>query len=532
MLDNKLLICRKFDRYDDTHRVIELAIPVEIYECSAYRVAEKKLDALSEAVLGLMNIDIISDSEIAKIMDISIDLVRLIKKSVLRTNSYISENYKMVTDLGKKYLLDGEGSEYQNEKVFGNMFVSILDCEIMPYFLEGKLPSNRFLPKEMCKLITANVDKEIVQDYEKWTPKFAKAYQLFAKISRYSDDETIDEIEFASEEFNDVLYEDVSDSEEEIVTLDKVKAGAEAVNSYQRLKLLKTTKKQAYLKTKIIFDMENPESFTVLSPFEKNITNWFTKRLAWLRENDIKISDESGKVTTLKEMLEDVTEEFYIQFPELQADNFDCWVSIEYPNLKRIQCQQYLIGSFKGLYNLINLYNTNQVEATVVIIKFQKLLETVLNNYIEISCNKKSVIDKCNVFASSNSTKIKDIFKSYGITDCVALRHEKWKESLRNFSRSNVKYGSSVVDRYFYLTVDAYLSDKSLFRRILERDGAGFITKIDFLNRTRNKEVHSDDVTEDEVLKEDFDKYRDIAFDVLKELINTLYEEEQNNDDC
>jgi hypothetical protein len=522
MLDKKLLVCRSFDKYDDVmYRVIDLALPVEICECSAYRIAERNLDALAEAILELMNIDITGDNEISKTMDISTDLVRSIKKSVLYAHSYISDDYKTITDEGKKYLLDGESSEYQNEKVFGNMFVSIPDREVMPYFLEGKLPfSNPRLPREICKLLT-NENGEIVQDHAKWTPKFARAYKLFAKISRNSDDESIDEIEFASEEFSDVSYDEVNDAEDEIAIPTNAEPETELLNTYQLIKLLNTENKQTSLKTKIIVNKENPESFILLSPFGKNETNWFTKRLAWLRENNIKISDENGKERTLNEMLQDITDEFYIQFPNLQECDFDYWLSIEYPNLKRIKCQQYLIDSFKGLYNLKKSYDNNQVEATEVIIRSHKLLETILNNYIEKNHNKKVILDKCDAFVAHDSTKVKDIFGSYGISDCVALRYGKWKESLQNFKRSVSKYGSSVADKYFYLTIGAYFSNKTPFKRILEKDGAGFIKDLDYLNRTRNKYgAHSDDVIEKSISKEEFENFNSIATEVMKMLIN------------
>jgi len=526
MPDNKFLVCRKFDTLDDTYKVFELALPVEICECSAYRVTDRELDTLAEAVLELMNIEIIDGDEISRTLDISTDLVSFIKRSVLHNHSYISNDFKMVTKQGKEYLVNGESTEFQRVKVFGNMFVSILDGEVMPYFLEGNLPTSRFLPREMFKMLSPHEDKKIVQDNAKWTPKFAKAYKLYAKISRYSD-EDINEIEFAAEEFTDVSYEEVNDLENEIITLADVDVfERKSASEFHVIKLLNTVKRQTYIKTKIVINRENPEIFTVLSPFDKNVTNWYTKRLTWLRENNAIISDESGKVRTLNQMLEDITEEFYIEFPDLQTGNFDYWLSIKYPNLKRIKRQQYLMDSFKSLYNLKNFYENSSIEATQVIIKYQKLLETVFNNYIEISTNISAILRRFSSFAKEDNMKVIEIFNYYGIKDCGALRRDKWKESLRNLRRS--KYGSSVTDRYFYLIIDAYFSDKTPFKLILEKDAPGFINKLDYLNRTRNRYgAHSDDVVETSMSKEDFEKYDSIMNDVIKVLINALFEEEQ-----
>jgi hypothetical protein len=533
MLDNKLLVCRTFDKYDDTHRVIELALPVEVCECSAYRVAERELDPLAYAVLELMNIDIVSDNEISKTLDISTDLVKLIKQSILFTHSYISNDYKTLSNEGKKYLLDGQSSEYQTEKVFGNMFVSIPDGEVMPYFLEGTT-SNRYFPREICKLITVNDDRDIVKDHVKWLPKFAKAYKLFAKIYKHSDTEGTNELEFANVDFDDVPFEEVNETEDQIITLADAEAKNESLpSSFQLVKLLHTEKRQTYIKTKIVISRENPESFAVISPFEKNITNWYTKRLAWLRENNVKIIDEIGKEKTVKEFLEEITMEFYIQFPELQAENFDYWLSITYPNLKTLKCQKYLMDSFKSLHNINTLYNNSQVEATAVVIKTQRLIETILNNFIERIPYKSAILTKCKLFATKNSNKVKEIFSYFGIIDCVVLRYEKWRESLRNLSRLNSKYGSSVADKYFYLTIDAYFSEYSPFKTILEKNAVSFIEKIDYLNRIRNKYgAHSDKKIKKDVSKEEIEHFNKIATEVINELINTLFEEEQFHANC
>lgn len=531
LLDKRLLVCRNFDKYDDdSYKVIEVAFPVEVCECGAYKIADKNIDSLAEAILDLINIEIVSDIEIAKTMDISVELVKRIKRFILLPNMYISNDLKTITDAGKKYLQEGESTEYQSEYVFGNMFISIPDGEVMPYFLEGRLPGNQYLPKEIYKIQPKNDNERLIEDPLSWSPKFTKAYKLFQKISRYSEDEGNNEFEFAGDELNEVSYLDVNDEDDEETFAD-VEAEREAIKSYKLVRILNTGRRQTYIKMEIIVNRENPEKFTMVSPFGKNITNWFTKRLGWLSENDIKVEDQNGKVLPLAEKLHDLTDEFYIQFPELQAGNFDYWVKINYTNLKKIKCGDNLLNSFRDLFNLTNLYdNGRQISEDAIINKTSTLIETIFNNYIAIIDDRRPIIDKFYLL-NNDFTKIKGIFKNYGIESCVALKDKKLNQligRLRSFRYYRV--GDSIVDRYFFLTLEAYFCGNNPFKMILQRNGKEFIEKIDSLFIVRSEYgAHSDEIKEKMITKIEFEKFKSAATEIIKLLINTLYEREHQS---
>lgn len=531
MLENRLIICRKFDNYDDGQRVIELAIPVEICECSAHKISEKSLDPLAEAILGLISIGISSDAEIAKVLNIGIDLIKLIKKSILLNHLYLENDCKRITEAGKQYLHKGEGSEYQTEKVFGNMFVSLADREVMPYFLEGKIPSNRFLPNDICKIMSNDEDKLVIQDLTKWSPKFIKAYKLYAKINRYSDDDSKNEIEFAEDEFHDVLYHDVKEKDESIVTFAESESEKNSASEDNLIKLLNTTHKQIYLKTKLIFKRENPETFVVVSPFEKNTTSWFTKRIMWLKENNVKVICENNKEILLKDLLDDITQEFFIEFPELQEGNFDYWLSMEHPNLKRIKCRDNLINSFKELFNLNNLYdNGKQVGESMVIMRAYVLLETIFNNYIYLIPNRRLMLDKCSIIYSG-ANRAKEIFNKFGIENCAAARGKKLDNLLMNLLNfSDRRVGDSIIDRYFFLTLEAYFIGLNPFKNILDMYGSSLTDKLDYIFIIRSKYgAHNDEIIEKNVPIEEFTKFRKEVKEVLRILIDGLLEEEKIN---
>ena len=532
MLEDRVLVLRQFDKYDEnSHIVIEIGWPVEIYECSANKVAERELDALAEAILKLVEIGYDSDKEIADVLHIDPDLVKNIKTHILQPHDYISKDFKEITPSGKEYLQKGISHDSQSEKVFGQMFVSIPDQEIMPYFFEEKLPASRSA-KDIVKIISLKDGHPIkdgapIYSLGNYADKFMRSYIKYCRISKHSEDEEVNEIEFIQDEFNEVSYEDVGDENEACTTLADIEKEKQRHCNF--IKILETARRKIFLKTKIVVNRESPEIFTVLSPFEKNRTNWFTKRLPWMRENNIKVLTENGTQKSLDALLNDVTQEFYIEFPELQSANFDYYININYPNFKKIKCQHYLMESFRGLYNLTNLYNNGkQVEATAVIMKSQKLLETILNNYISLIDDTGRIGNSFRNLVGNDSLRVKGIFSKYGISDCAVIRNDKWRESIKNLSYR--KFGSSILDRYFLLTLEAYFYGLNPFKKILLADGAEFICKLDELNRSRNKYgAHSDDVKEKEVSDTDFKKFESLFHEVVQALIANLYEEEQSN---
>jgi len=521
MPKDSLLICRQFDKkYDDTYRTIDLALQVDVWECVAYRPAQRKLDPLAEAVLSLMQIGIVNDGNISKTLDITSDLVKLIKYTVLGAHSYIDNDYKTLTTQGTKYLRDGESADFQSEKVFGNMFVNVIDQEVLPYFLEGKLPEVASFYNGINEILNDTPQEHNPTESRYWIPKFSKAFKLFGKIYKYSTSGKDNVMEYAEDELVEMMWDDVADSTQIKEEIDE-KTLEEILASSQQIKLLDTTKKRVFLKTKMIISKESPKTFIVLSPFENNTTSWYNNRLEWVRENKLKLSDQG---TTIDGLLDNIRDQFIIQFPELQEDKFEYQLGKEYSSMRRAENRKLFETDFKKLFVLTDLYEKDQTYATNIITQSHKLLERVLTNYVAKIPNKRNILERLQINNGMDLLTIKEIFGNFGISDCAVLRNNNWMNSIRNFKFS--QYGSSVMDRYFLLTIDAYFSKNSLFRSVLESNGE-LIGNLDYLNRTRNKYgPHSDNIEEAIIPKVDFDNFRHIFSKVLDVLLNNLFKVE------
>ena len=138
LFDTKVLSFRRFERADaETEVTYDIAWPVEVIECYANKVTDGELDALAETVLELLTVPEMSYRKIASLLMVSEEVVKRILAS-LEGKGYYEE--KKVTEKGKEYLKNKEVGEFTIEKVFGNMFISMMDGEVLPYFYPGKLP--------------------------------------------------------------------------------------------------------------------------------------------------------------------------------------------------------------------------------------------------------------------------------------------------------------------------------------------------------------------------------------------------------
>lgn len=138
LFDTKVLSFRRFDRADaETEVTYDIAWPVEVVECYANKVTDGELDALAETVLELLTIPEMSFRKIASLLMVSEEVVKKIL-SGLEGKEYYQD--KKVTDKGNEYLQNKEVGEFTTEKVFGNMFISLMDGEVLPYFYPGKMP--------------------------------------------------------------------------------------------------------------------------------------------------------------------------------------------------------------------------------------------------------------------------------------------------------------------------------------------------------------------------------------------------------
>ena len=85
-----------------------------------------------------------------------------------------NENEKCVTKEGIDYIEKKDAGEFLEEKVFGYMFVSRIDGEVFPYFMEGKLP----WPLRQNEILYLSFDEE------SQSTLFSDRAQLLDRVNR------------------------------------------------------------------------------------------------------------------------------------------------------------------------------------------------------------------------------------------------------------------------------------------------------------------------------------------------------------
>ena len=87
--------------------------------------------------------------------------------------------------------------------------------------------------------------------------------------------------------------------------------------------------------------------------------------------------------------------------------------------------------------------------------------------------------------------------------------------------------GESIVDRYFFLILEAFLFARNPFSQILKNDAQHFVDSLDYVNRMRNKHgAHNDDVRYRQISHEEMNAYISQHSHGAKQMIAILSQEE------
>lgn len=524
--DNRLLSFRKFDKIDgNTHVVYEFAWPVEVVECYANKVSNGVLNALAEATLELLTVPETSKKKIASLLLISEEVVNAIINE-LSTQGYYSSEDKQVTENGRNYIEKKEIGEFQEEKVFGNVFVSMIDREVFPYFYEGKLP----WPQRRDNISYLSYDEEnrdVIKSGTMLADKINRAYHNYGKISRSSKeretgyDKKI--IEFIEEELHDRSY-----SEE--MTLADVEEQRNLKNA--RIKILNTERRKIYIKTRFCVSKAAPEKFIVDSPFEGHITSWYSECFNRMREaNELIYDIEKSEETGLDFLCDGITTQFYVDYPEMQGSNFDQYVKIHFPNMKSVKNASVFLDKYKEVFNLNLLCDEKgTIKRHTVLTESAKALETILNTYIHST--KKNVTVAKYEGGVATSQDIDDMLMNFDIKECAAQRKEKYcldrngriirRQSIMNSFRGD-KDGKTIIEKYYFLVADANYEAESNFRRLLLKEGTDIISKLDYINEKRNKfGAHSDGIIPKQISHDEYSVFQQYFVQASKLLIDNL----------
>lgn len=536
MSTQKVISFRNFDKLDgDTYAVQEFAWPVKVLECQASKVADRKLDILEEAILELLSVPEMTLKNIAKYLNIGDEVVSaIVVNSLIRKNLYDLQKHS-ITDIGKEYLQMKNADVFTEEKVFGNVFVSMVDGEVFPFFYEGKLPWGRYQPDMKYLSYDDENSPDYLEDRNALLEKVNRAFHQYGRIYRHSDnlsDEGYDKntIQFIEEELVEADYD-----EQEPETLADVETSLNLKNA--RIKLLKTKAQEAYILFRVVVSKAAPEKFIIESPFDMNITKWYVDCFNRMRKNNEAIYIDGDETKLLESFCQSITDSFYVEFPELLDNNPEQAIRMMYPLMQSCSISKVLTPAYKEIMNYQNLYKNSSIKARSVITEEAIAIELFLNNYIKNRSDVAKTISKY-----ENTVKYKpdllDIFSFFGIeydqnkTDnCTALFIELKKTNnygeishknslLSTYNFTGGRYGKSCMEKYFFLVVSAYYDEKSKFRRLLIDEGLDFIKKIDFINTMRNKHgAHNDGTVSVEISNENYSTYQQYFSDITNMLL-------------
>jgi len=525
MAEHELLTLRDFEDSAGPECIsLEIAWPVDIYECLSSKVIPRELDPLAETVLRLISIGYTSKKELARTLAISGQLVEQIMANLVEERKYIATDGLRLTDKGQSYLSTGTTEPCSDEKVFGHMFYSIPNKELMPAFYPGQLPNSIWIDDGIWA-----IQCQSSEPLDRFCPQFSQAYKQYAMIARNQANDQESEYHFIRSDLEEVPFEGIEDTSGENASAD---SGIES-QSQKYVRVLDSARRRAFIKTRILFSREDPEKFAVQSPFRKNVTTWYTSKILWMRENWVSVQGTQDQQCLLDVLLQKTADRFYVEFPELRSTDFPLWVRIEYPNLNKIKLLAEMVEtSFKKVFNLITLYDHGQkVSKNDIITAYSRLLETLFNNYIYMVKNGHKIPDQLPQNDKAARSRISTIFSHFNIDSCRATQNNLYRQLSKMRRPANTIRWISILDRYFFLVLEAYFYGQTPFRKILRNEaGPGFIRVLDNLIDIRNRYgPHSSGTVEPEVPEEIFDQYKTEMLWAINLLLDAIYEVERND---
>ena len=511
----------------NAYNVIEFAWPVKAFECYANKIESGSLDALALTVLELLNLQYLRLNQIADDLGISKELLDHIIDHELLSNGYCEQNKKefKVTNKGINYLRDRTTNEISKEKVFGYMFQSLIDGEFFPFFYEGTLPDPWHNKDGLYYVDVKSKHAEQREDSTSLLNKIQRAYHkygyIYHKSKEVSENPLFDESMFVDAE------DDIQDQDFDYeADLDNSSLREEDKKNFQnlknaRIKLLKTTPKEIYIKFRLYALKDEPSSFQINSPFEENETKWYSESFARMRrDSNVTFGLSESDMMELESYCDTVTSQMYNDLPELKELNPEEYLERTYPELNSCSIKAILKKSYLRLVRQEIFAQKGANNESDVIMNVYRSLELLLNNYIR-KINKQKIVDS--YFNSVGfKSDIDDISSYFGITDSLsAIDTEKRTLSYPNkFCGQSImknfkgrKNGISLREKYYFLMYAAYLDKNLNFAKALKEDKS-ILAKIDYINYKRNDFAgHNDgyDVTE-------------IDSKLLKEIVTTFNE--------
>lgn len=532
--EQKVITFRNFEEINEnTSKVFELAWPVEVVECYANKVSDK-LDALAEAVLELLHVPEMTKNKVAEYLMVGIEVIHRIVGD-LSIKGYYNNKEDCLTEKGLKYLKDYETSIFSQEKVFGNMFISLIDGEILPYFHEG--PLSVAIWDKNVNVLSFEEKSETFRNKNEdlhLIDKINRAYHLYGRIARMSKDKEQNsvnsQIDFCEEELHDRSFREAETKEPQ--TLADVEEKKEIQDA--RIKILKTERKRIYIKTRVIVEKANPERFIVEPPFLLNYTPWYSYCFQRMRNEDVLIYDEESQEVGLEFFCDKITKEFYADYPEMKARDFEQYLRMHFPTMRNKKNATILMEKYREIFNLNILCEENKgIKRHMVITECAKAIEVLLNCYIA-SLDKNTVIqryqalirreDDIEVFFDNiieipvSKAKEKELHAFEGINKTYSFH-----ASIMHSFSSKHWIGKTILEKYYFLLVDAYFHETSNFRKLLIKEGNSIIEKLDYINEKRNKYgAHMDGVEPMEISKNSYQLYQAYFNEVTKVLIKYM----------
>lgn len=521
--NKELYTFKTFEKIDNDSKCYDLAWPVEVIECYANKVSDEELNSLALTVLRLLNENpSFTASKISNFVHVGEIIINDIIRE-LESKGFYNRTEKKLTEIGSNYLLGIKKIDFSDEEIFGNVFMSKIDGEIIPFFYEGKLPESlSYKDDNLVSLkYETNIHSKDIEDLKDRINHAYHEYKLIYKNSIHDEDE--------------VDFRDPSERE--------IKSDMELKKA--RIELLNTERREILLKTRIIVKKYAPEVFIVESPFMNNETTWFNQSFNRYIEENI-LLDFQGKDVRISDWTKNVSSLFYVEFPELQSANFEQWATIHFPYLQlktKDKMLEVLGKKLKEVFRLNNLYASGDINKRSVINEYATTIEQILNCYI-MKTDRETVVKKFQNNINCEP-KAKMLLSTYGIIEKPNYRpkvygkirgfyvdkdtKEKKEKIISSFKDDN-ECGRSITDKYYYLVVNEYFQKNSSFGKLLiernksvyiiENDRYTLIEALDCIQDFRNEYgSHSHGPNPHDMSESEFNKFKGLFEIVSNDLL-------------
>jgi hypothetical protein len=441
---------------------IRLAWPVFAWRVVVPDVFQAKITPLERAVLRLARAGVFTSEQMAALLDMPPGLVKSVQNTCADLE-YLDNGFRLA-EAGEKALAGMDLPELSVGRTAGWIFRDTLTGDVMPMFYDGSLPLAPAAAVNEAVALPYNSSLQAAPSLG----NVATALIGYRRILRMSREDEASQVKADHFDPDAIRADDWSELE------DPSLSAATSLGSPRFVHLVTTIPEKCDLETHFYIAGDDPETWSIRSPFGLHGGGWFYKKLNAAAERD----DRLGAL--LATWRREAQEMFAT--PAGAQDRDRARAMNEYPSLAIVPELGSTLRELVRAYRAETLFEQDPDNLDIVLNRYQVVLEAVLTACIRSSPNAEAIARQ--IEDKDFVNRVTRMASEMGVQLPSLWLNRNLVPKLRRVPSLG---GQSLRDRGLFLFLYAYYREESPFRRAMQ-DDPQLLMSIDAVTDARNQQ--------------------------------------------